>query len=105
MKAFEEIPRWDSITHQLANAFEFAFGCHHTKLSRVFTIGGRTYKVCCDCGTNFDYSLQTMSMVPRPRPISKMSPRGPATAGVFPAFRRLRVLGLYRRRLLRGLAG
>ncbi len=41
---------------------DFLFGCHHGNLSRVFTIGGHTYRVCCDCGAKFDYSLQTMSI-------------------------------------------
>jgi hypothetical protein len=39
----------------------FLFGCHHSKLSRVFTIRRRTYRVCCDCGAEFDYSLETMA--------------------------------------------
>jgi hypothetical protein len=39
----------------------YLFGCHHKALSRVFTIGHRTYQVCCDCGTEFEYSLKTMS--------------------------------------------
>lgn len=38
----------------------FVFGCHHS-LSRVFTIRGRTYQVCCDCGAEFDYSWEHMS--------------------------------------------
>ncbi len=42
--------------------FEFLFGCHHRNLTRVFTIRARTYKVCTDCGAEFDYSLQTMSL-------------------------------------------
>jgi len=63
----EGIPLWDSVTHPLANALEFAFGCHHTKLSRVFTIEGHSYKVCCDCGATFDYSLRTMSITPHRR--------------------------------------
>jgi len=41
---------------------DLLFGCHHTNLSRVFTIGRRTYRVCCDCGAEFDYSLQTMAI-------------------------------------------
>ncbi len=41
---------------------DFAFGCHHRELSRVFTIARRTYKVCCACGATFKYSLETMSM-------------------------------------------
>ena len=32
----------------------FVFGCHHAHMSRVFTIKGRTYKVCFDCGEEFD---------------------------------------------------
>jgi hypothetical protein len=32
----------------------FAFGCHHSHMSRIFTIKGRTYKVCFDCGEEFD---------------------------------------------------
>jgi len=30
------------------------FGCRHRHLSRVFTIQNRTYKVCFDCGREFD---------------------------------------------------
>ena len=39
---------------------DFLFGCHHVHLSRVFTLQGETYRVCCDCGTKFAYSLKTM---------------------------------------------
>ena len=41
---------------------DFLFGCHHGHLSRVFTLKGETYKVCCDCGAKFAYSLETMSI-------------------------------------------
>jgi hypothetical protein len=34
--------------------FQFAFGCRHRHLSRVFTIKRRTYRVCFDCGREFD---------------------------------------------------
>jgi hypothetical protein len=34
--------------------FQFVFGCRHRHLSRVFTIKHRTYKVCFDCGQEFD---------------------------------------------------
>jgi hypothetical protein len=64
MSAVENVPLWDSVTHPFANALEFAFACHHTKLSRVFTLEGHTHKVCCDCGATFRYSLETMSIVP-----------------------------------------
>ena len=46
----------------LADIFDMFFGCFHRQLSRVFTIEGRTYRVCCDCGVKFDYSLASMSM-------------------------------------------
>lgn len=46
-------------------ALDFLFGCHHGQLSRVFTIAGRSYRVCCDCGAEFRYSLDTMSIQER----------------------------------------
>jgi hypothetical protein len=46
----------------LAAIFKSLFGCIHPWLSRVFTIQRRTYRVCCDCGAEFDYSLEPMSM-------------------------------------------
>jgi hypothetical protein len=33
---------------------QFTFGCHHRHMSRVFTIKHRTYRVCFDCGGEFD---------------------------------------------------
>ncbi len=33
---------------------QFALGCRHRHLSRVFTIKHRTYRVCFDCGREFD---------------------------------------------------
>ena len=46
----------------LLNFYDFIFGCHHSNLSRVFTIGGDTYVVCCLCGDKFSYSLDRMSL-------------------------------------------
>jgi hypothetical protein len=34
--------------------FQFIFGCRHRHQSRVFTIKHRTYRVCFDCGREFD---------------------------------------------------
>lgn len=73
MLAREGIPLWDTVTHPLANVLEFAFGCHHRKLSRVFTIKGHSYKVCCECGATFNYSLQTMSIRHRWRLLSALN--------------------------------
>lgn len=38
----------------LRTIFQYIFGCRHRHLSRVFTIKHRTYKVCFDCGREFD---------------------------------------------------
>jgi hypothetical protein len=38
----------------LLGMFQFFFGCRHRHLSRVFTIKHRTYRVCFDCGREFD---------------------------------------------------
>jgi hypothetical protein len=35
-------------------AFQFIFGCRHRHLSRPFTLKQRTYRVCLDCGREFD---------------------------------------------------
>jgi hypothetical protein len=53
---------------------DFLFGCHHVHLSRVFTLEGETYKVCCDCGAKFAYSLETMS-IERRLPLTPVSTR------------------------------
>jgi len=37
--------------------FQFTFGCRHRHLSRVFTIKHRTYRVCFDCGREFDLDV------------------------------------------------
>jgi hypothetical protein len=44
----------------IEEAIVWLFGCHHHNLSWVFTIQGRTYQVCCDCGAEFEYSWQRM---------------------------------------------
>ena len=49
----------------VVSVLDFLFGCRHSNLSRVFTIDRRTYRVCCDCGAQFGYSLATMSTVRR----------------------------------------
>jgi len=86
MTPSEGTPLWDSVTRPFTSVLEFAFGCHHAKLSRVFTIEGSSYKVCCDCGARFDYSLRTMSMKPHRR--------------LFAALRRLRARRRHERRNL-----
>ena len=85
MSEVEDVPLLESVTRPFADVLDIAFGCHHRKLSRVFTINGHSYKVCCDCGATFHYSLESMSVTRRRR--------------LFPALRRLRVQS--KRRLLR----
>jgi hypothetical protein len=62
MRQSEDAPLWDSVTQRFVNVLDFAFGCHHRKLSRVFTIDNHSYRVCCECGATFNYSLETMSV-------------------------------------------
>ncbi len=47
--------------------FDFFLDCHHRELTRVFTLKGRTYRVCCQCGAEFEYSLEDMRLVSRRR--------------------------------------
>jgi len=72
MKQSEDVPLWESVTRPFANVLEFAFGCRHRELSRVFTIDNNSYKVCCECGATFNYSLDTMSVEHRRRLLSAM---------------------------------
>ena len=38
--------------------FQFTFGsCHHSQMSRVFTIRKRSYRVCFECGQEFDVKV------------------------------------------------
>ncbi|MFY9748944.1 MAG: hypothetical protein WA891_02185 [Acidobacteriaceae bacterium] len=60
----------------LTAIFDFLFGCRHADLSRVFTIGGQTYRVCCTCGTRLSYSLSRMRLGAR-------CPETPVTIPVF----------------------
>jgi hypothetical protein len=62
MKPVEGTPGWNKFIHPLALALQRAFGCRHPHLSRVFTLEGKSYKVCCDCGAHLDYSLNEMSL-------------------------------------------
>jgi hypothetical protein len=52
----------------LTRIYEWFFGCQHAALSRVFTLEHRSYKVCYDCGREFNYSLEQMKMTNRPQP-------------------------------------
>ena len=72
MRQSEDTPLWDSVTQRFANVLDFAFGCRHRKLSRVFTIDNQSYRVCCQCGATFNYSLETMSVGRRRKLLSAL---------------------------------
>ena len=55
-----ELVKFRQMKHPIGSALEFLFGCRHTAMSRVFTIRGRSYQVCCDCGATREYSLEAM---------------------------------------------
>ena len=50
------------IMQWILRAYDLVFGCHHRNLTRVFSLGGSTYRVCCQCGTKFPYSWESMRM-------------------------------------------
>jgi hypothetical protein len=54
--------------------FRFAFGCHHSRLSGVFTIKKRTYQVCLECGQEFGYSWTLMRPTRSNRATSTCAP-------------------------------
>ncbi len=63
---------------------QFTLGCRHRHRSRVFTIKGRTYRVCFDCGREFD--LPSAGESARPSVSDHAALRDPA-AGVDPGLR------------------
>ena len=50
----------------LNKLMETLFGCHHHGMSRVFTMKHRSYRVCYDCGSEFNYSLANMKVAEQP---------------------------------------
>jgi len=52
--------------------FGWLFGCHHHKVSRVFTIQKHTYQVCLDCGTELAYSWDKM-LAHRPTSFTRLT--------------------------------
>jgi beta-1,4-mannooligosaccharide phosphorylase len=52
--------------------FQFVFGCRHRHLSRVLTIKHRTYKVCFDCGREFDLPDPLGARSPDPSPATRL---------------------------------
>ena len=46
----------------LHRVFQFLFECHHSKLSRVFTIESRTYQIRFVCGRELNYSWSSCTL-------------------------------------------
>jgi hypothetical protein len=44
----------------LLRLFQFVVGCRHRQMSRVFTIKKRTYRVCFECGEEFDAKVSSI---------------------------------------------
>jgi hypothetical protein len=44
------------VKFRVQTVLERLFGCWHRNVSRPFTISGRTYEVCLDCGKQFAYA-------------------------------------------------
>ena len=59
--------------------YQFAFGCRHGQLSRVFTIKKRTYQVCYGCGRECEYSWALMRSLPPNVPGNVYAPLNSAT--------------------------
>jgi len=73
-----------------SSVLQFIFGCQHRHMSRVFTIKLRTYKVCFDCGREFD--LPSAGRPPQPRKDKARATAGPymrarATGAMIPSRR------------------
>jgi hypothetical protein len=60
----------------LLRIVQLVLGCHHSQMSRVFTIKKRMYQVCCECGEEFEYSWVLM----RPRSNVASSPYVPLSS-------------------------
>jgi hypothetical protein len=50
------LPGQQVVKLRVQSVLERLFGCWHRNVSRPFTISGRTYEVCLDCGKQFAYA-------------------------------------------------
>jgi hypothetical protein len=51
-----KLPGQQVVKLRVQTVLERLFGCWHRNVSRPFTISGRTYEVCFDCGKQFAYA-------------------------------------------------
>jgi hypothetical protein len=75
-----------------SSVLQFIFGCRHRHMSRVFTIKARTYKVCFDCGREFDLPSVSGPTQPggkdRTRAATNLHLRARASGATIPSRRR-----------------
>jgi hypothetical protein len=55
-KTESKLPGQQVVKLRVQTVLERLFGCWHRNVSRPFTISGRTYEVCLDCGKQFAYA-------------------------------------------------
>ena len=55
-KTENKLPGQQVVKLRVQTVLERLFGCWHRNVSRPFTISGRTYEVCLDCGKQFAYA-------------------------------------------------
>jgi hypothetical protein len=51
-----KLPGQQVVKLRVQTVFEWLFDRWHRNVSRPFTISGRTYEVCLDCGKQFAYA-------------------------------------------------
>jgi hypothetical protein len=63
-----KLPGQQVVKLRVQTVLERLFGCWHRHVSRPFTISGRTYEVCLDCGKQFAYARVVFSTAHRAEP-------------------------------------
>ena len=85
-------PERAGVSTLLAAGVARIFGCWHREMSRPFTCGGETYRVCLGCGARRQFNLESWQTLGAYRYHSPSSPRAPRRArraGRRPLFARI----------------
>lgn len=53
---------WSQLTAVPVSWLTRLFGCWHQEMSRPFTLGGQSYRVCLECGAHRHFNLQAWEM-------------------------------------------
>jgi hypothetical protein len=54
---------WSQLTEAPLSWLTRLFGCWHQEMSRPFTLGGGSYRVCLECGAHRRFNLQVWEMI------------------------------------------